>query len=62
MDTRLPHPDSLRTVVDRILASRQITRIDQHLLLAAGQLSQDEQTLINVIFDRLRRGLLKVAD
>jgi hypothetical protein len=55
-------PVSLQEVVERILASRQITRLDQQLLLSLSSLSGDEQNLINQVFDRLRSGLLKVVD
>lgn len=55
-------PCSLQEVVDRIFSSRRITRLDQRMLLAMGNLSQEEQTLINQVFDRLRLGLLKVVD
>lgn len=53
---------SLQEVVDRILTSRKITRIDQRLLLSLNSLNWEEQTLINQVFDRLRNGLLKVVD
>lgn len=53
---------SLQEVVDRILTSRKITRIDQRLLLSLSSLSWEEQTLINQVFDRLRNGFLKVVD
>jgi hypothetical protein len=53
---------SIQDIVNRILASRQITRIDQHLLLSLSSLNTDDRNLINLIFDRLRSGLLKVVD
>lgn len=55
-------PPSLQDVVDRILTSRRITRLDQRLLLSLANLSREEQTLLNEVFDRLRRGLLRVVD
>lgn len=55
-------PPSLQDVVDRILTSRRITRVDQRLLVSLANLSYDEQTLLNKVFDRLRRGLLRVVD
>lgn len=62
MDTPVFPPSALQEVVQRILTSRRITRIDQRLLLSLGSSNQEEQTLINQVFDRLRRGLLKVVD
>jgi hypothetical protein len=53
---------SLEQVVNRILTSRQITYEDQHLLLLFKTLTPQEQALINRVFDKLRRGLLKVVD
>ncbi|MBC7969245.1 MAG: hypothetical protein H7Z11_03775 [Verrucomicrobia bacterium] len=55
-------PLSLQDVVNRILTSRRITRMDQRLLISLANLSRDEQTLLNEVFDRLRKGLLKVVD
>ena len=53
---------SLQEVVTRILTSRRITRIDQQLLVSLAKLSGDEQALLNEVFDRLHRGLLRVVD
>lgn len=55
-------PPSLQDVVDRILTSRRITRVDQRLLISLANLSYEEQTLLNEVFDRLRRGMLRVVD
>ncbi|MBW4695286.1 MAG: hypothetical protein KME27_26345 [Lyngbya sp. HA4199-MV5] len=55
-------PPSLQDVVDRILTSRRITRLDQRLLVSLANLSREEQALLNEVFDRLRRGLLRVVD
>lgn len=55
-------PNALEQLVDRILSSRQITRQDQHSLLALYSLTAQEQALINRLFDRLRRGLIRVVD
>ncbi len=52
----------LESIVERILSTRQITRVDQHSLLALGNLTAQEKQLINRVFDRLRMGLLKVVD
>jgi len=61
MDTQVL-PLSLQAVVDRILTSRRITRVDQRLLVSLANLSREEQALLNEVFDRLRRGLLRVVD
>lgn len=55
-------PSSLKDVVDHILNSRRITRMDQRLLVSLANLSREEQALLNEVFDRLRRGLLRVVD
>ena len=55
-------PLSLQDVVNRILTSRRITRLDQRLLVSLSNLSRDDQALLNEVFDRLRKGLLKVVD
>jgi hypothetical protein len=55
-------PSPLQEVVDRILSSRRITRIDQCLLLALSSSSTDDQHLINEVFDRLRQGRLRVVE
>ncbi len=55
-------PVSLQQVIDRILSSRRITRLDQSLLMALGCVNAEEQRLINQVFDSLRKGLLRVAD
>ena len=52
----------LESIVERILSTRRITRVDQHSLLALGNLTAQEKQLINRVFDRLRMGLLKVVD
>ncbi len=52
----------LQEVIDRILASRRITRVDQRLLISLANLSHEEQALLNQVFDRLHRGLLRVVD
>ncbi|NJP09057.1 MAG: hypothetical protein HC866_05850 [Leptolyngbyaceae cyanobacterium RU_5_1] len=53
---------SIEQVVERILSSRQITRQDQYSLLALSTLTDQEQALINKVFDRLRLGLLRVVN
>ena len=61
MKAQVLHP-SLKDVVDRILLSRRITRMDQRLLLSLASLSRDKQALLNEVVDRLRKGLLRVVD
>jgi hypothetical protein len=56
------HPQSLRERVDQIVTSRRITRYDQNFLLTLTHLTREEQMLVNTLFDRLKRGLVKVAD
>ncbi|MBW4678617.1 MAG: hypothetical protein KME19_00695 [Microcoleus vaginatus WJT46-NPBG5] len=57
---------SLDKIVERIMAFRQISRIDQRLLMSSllskDSLSEQEQSSINRVFDALQRGLLKVVD
>jgi hypothetical protein len=57
---------SVETIVERILAVRQITRIDQRLLMTAllskDSFNESEQSQINLVFDRLQRGLIRVVD
>lgn len=57
---------SLEAVVKRIFAYRQITRLDQQLMMSAllekNNLSEQEQHYINQVSDGLRRGLIKVVD
>ncbi len=57
--TSLP---SLKDVAEHILSSRRITRQDQRLLLVLTASSSEDLDLISQVFDRLRRGLLKVVD
>ena len=57
---------SVETIVERILACRQITRTDQRLLMAAllskDSFNENEHSKINLVFDRLQRGLIRVVD
>ncbi len=53
---------ALQTLVDRILASRRITRFDQRALLSLNCLNSEEQSLVNLLFDRLHQGFLRVVD
>jgi len=62
MLTQAPVSDSLEQVISRILASRQITRQDQHHLLNLYDLTAQQRSLINQLFDRFRLGLIRVVD
>jgi hypothetical protein len=53
---------SVEQVVDRILTSRIITRLDQQLLLSYPSLNAAQKSQIDQVFDRLRKGFLKVVD
>jgi hypothetical protein len=56
---------SVRQVVDQILSTGCITRIDQELLmsilLSKASMRLEECQLVEQIFDRLQRGKLKVV-
>jgi hypothetical protein len=56
----------LEAVLERIFATRRITRQDQQLLMSAfiskESLNAEDQPHIGRVFDALRRGLLKVVD
>jgi hypothetical protein len=64
------HPPSSETPIDQlvrdILAARRITRADQKrfmaLFLSKSSLGEKEQTQINLLFDALRNGRLRVVD
>lgn len=62
MSAQVLSPSLVEETVNRILTSRRITRIDQCLLLSLNSISREEQALLNQVFDRLHRGLLKVVD
>jgi hypothetical protein len=57
---------SVKDVVERIFASRRITRADQRRFMAAlmskDALTTEEHDQINRVFDGLRRGILRVVD
>ncbi|AUT01285.1 hypothetical protein CLI64_13210 [Nostoc sp. CENA543] len=64
--TSISTPTSLETVLERIFAIGRITRSDQQVLmstlLSKEDLNEKELQQINQIFDRIKRGLLKVVD
>ena len=57
---------SIEQLVDRIFRLRQITRIDQRLLmtslLSKDTLTEAESKNINQVFDARPQGLIKVGD
>lgn len=60
-------PDSgIEKIVNRIFATRCITRADQQMfmsaLLSKDSLSATDRRHIDRVFDGLRQGLLKVVD
>ncbi|WP_427162463.1 hypothetical protein ACQFX9_13460 [Aliinostoc sp. HNIBRCY26] len=64
--TGISTPTSLETVLERIFAIGRITRSDQQVLmstlLSKEDLNEKELQQINQVFDRIKRGLLKVVD
>lgn len=57
---------SIERLVNQIFSSRKITRSDQRvlmsLLLSKNDLSLEEHSYIDQVFERLRRGLIHVVD
>ena len=56
---------SIEEMVAKIFATRRITRTDQHILMsmfADGNISANDQMLINRIYDALNQGRLKVVE
>ena len=54
-------PATLETLANQICHSRKITRQDQQLLMQFG-LEHPQSTLLNQIYDLLRRGAIRVVD
>lgn len=56
----------IKRVIDRILETRRITKADQarfmSVMLAKGKLNDSERLQIDLIFDNLKNGRLKVVD
>ncbi|AFY80675.1 hypothetical protein [Oscillatoria acuminata] len=57
---------SVDQIVERIFALRQITRVDQQLLMATllskNALNDREHTQISRVFDAVQRGLIRVVE
>lgn len=57
---------TIAQVIDRIVRSGRITRVDEAYFLRAmvadTPLSREEQNQVRNVFDRLRMGLLHVVD
>ncbi len=57
---------AIQELVDRILASRRISRTEQNrfmsALLAKNSLSEEDQQQITRVFDGLQTGLIRVVD
>lgn len=57
---------TIAQVMDRVVRSGRITRVDEAYFLQAmvadTPLSHEEQTQVRNVFDRLRMGLLQVVD
>ena len=57
---------AIQELVDRILASRRISRTEQNrfmsVLLAKNSLSEEDQQQITRVFDGLQTGLIRVVD
>ncbi|XGW00486.1 MAG: hypothetical protein ACAF41_16315 [Leptolyngbya sp. BL-A-14] len=57
---------TIAQVIDRIVRSGRITRVDEayflHAMVADTPLSHEEQSQVRNVFDRLRMGLLQVVD
>lgn len=57
---------TIAQVIDRVIRSGRITRVDEHCffhaMVAETPLSQEEQSQVRNVFDRLNMGLLQVVD
>ncbi len=58
--------EMVREVIDNITSRRTINRVDQKIfmsaLLSKGNLSLEDQTMIEKIYQGLQSGLIKVVD
>jgi hypothetical protein len=66
MAAQIQSQPDIAQLVEKIFASRKITRADQHRFMSTAlskvRLSHDDQIQVNRVFDALRSGLLKVVD
>jgi hypothetical protein len=56
---------SIEEMVSKILATRRISRTDQHVLMtlfSQGNISANDEMLINQIYDALNQGRLRVVE
>ncbi|MGF1459313.1 MAG: hypothetical protein ACFBSG_09840 [Leptolyngbyaceae cyanobacterium] len=56
---------NLETTIEKIFATRRITRHDQQLLMCSfsqGSLSEAERDLLNRVYEALHQGRLRVVD
>jgi hypothetical protein len=53
---------ALERLVERIFASRCITRADQRIFMSLNSVNPQEQNLINRVYEGLHRGFLRVVD
>lgn len=64
--TTLNSTFDLEQLIDRIFKFRQITRLDQQLLmsilLTKEEITEDDNDKINRVFDAVRSGRLQVVD
>jgi hypothetical protein len=63
--TYAPTPISIQAIIDEILATRRITRLDQQRFMMAAlsnTVTPQDCARINQVFDALQRGLLRVVD
>jgi hypothetical protein len=63
---RYSSQSTIAQVIDRIVCSGRITRVDEnyflHAMASDVPLSHDEQNQVRNVFERLRMGLLQVVD
>ncbi|MBD1999516.1 hypothetical protein H6G00_23365 [Leptolyngbya sp. FACHB-541] len=66
MSAQIKPQSDIAQLVEKILSSRKITRVDQRRFMSTAlskvRLSHDDQIQVNRVFDGLRSGLLKVVD
>jgi hypothetical protein len=66
MSAQIQPQSDIAQVVEKIFASRKITRADQRRFMSTAlskvRLSSADQIQVDRVFDALRRGLLKVVD